>query len=295
MRIIIIGKSGQLATALRVSFEANDRNDVICFGRNDINISDENAVLNQLDDSKGDIVINTAAYTDVDGAEDDAEKAFAINATATGFLARATRSKGIPFVHFSTDYVFDGSGEDPYSEEDPTSPMSVYGQSKLAGEQVALRAAHKCIILRTAWLYSPFGNNFVKTMLRLAENREELSVVDDQIGNPTYAFDLAASVLRLVEAITEPSFSWNTYRGIYHVAGSGEATWVQMARHIFAVSEARGGPSAKVTNTTTEAFGAKAPRPRNSRLNTDKFNNSFSHRLPDWQTGIERCVEAILA
>ena len=295
MRIIVIGKSGQIATALKRLSTQTDEYDVVCLGRGDVDICDPDTIIEQIGEIGGDFVVNAAAYTDVDGAESHKEAAFTLNATGAAMLARSANALGLPIIHFSSDYVFDGSSTRPYKEHDPESPDSVYGRSKLAGDQAVLKEAHKCIVLRTAWLVSPFGHNFVKTMLRLAGNRDEIAVVDDQIGSPTYAPDLAVAVLKLIETARQRDFSWDKQRGVYHIAGAGETTWAGVARYVFKISKLNGGPSARVVNTTTEAYGARAPRPKYSLLNSDKFNRSFSHRLPHWQTGIERCVKEILA
>lgn len=195
-------------------------------------------------------------------------------------LAENCARLDIPLIHISTDYVYDGGKKSPYVETDPTSPLGMYGHSKLEGDRDVIAANSQHIILRTAWVYSPFGHNFVKTMLRLGQTRDELSVVDDQQGSPSYAPHIAASIMQL----------W----GIYHMAGGGDTTWCRFAREIFAQSRRLGGPSAKVSPISTAQYATPAKCPANSSLDCSKLNETFGISLPDWHKGTAECVERLL-
>jgi dTDP-4-dehydrorhamnose reductase len=228
----------------------------------------------------------------VDKAESEPDLAFAINARGAGAVAEAASDLGVSVVHISTDYVFDGSKESPYVEADPTRPTSVYGASKLAGEEAVLAARGDAAILRTAWVYSPFSANFVKTMLRLASDRDEIRVVADQRGNPTSALDIASSVIRVLENLTESNDV--ALRGVFHMTGSGEASWAEFAEAIFAASAAVGGPSARVRPIPTSDYPTPAKRPANSRLDSSKLARVHGARLPDWRKSTETVVSRLV-
>lgn len=239
-----------------------------------------------------DAIVSAAAYTAVDKAESDADLAFAINAEGAGAVARAASQLGVPIVHISTDYVFDGSKDSPYVEGDPTGPTSVYGASKLAGEEAVLAAHDNAAVLRTAWVYSPFSANFVKTMLRLAEDREEIGVVADQRGNPTSALDIATTVLKVLENLVgsdDPSL-----RGLFHMTGSGEASWAEFAEAIFSASAAAGGPSARVRPISTNDYPTTARRPANSRLDSSKLAQIHGVRLNGWRQSTKEVVHRLI-
>jgi dTDP-4-dehydrorhamnose reductase len=241
--------------------------------------------------AKPDLVVSAAAYTAVDQAEDEPDLAHAINVTGAGAIAGAAATIGVPVLHLSTDYVFSGEGEQPYTEEDPTGPRSIYGRSKLEGELAVAAANARHIVLRTAWVYSPFGGNFVKTMLGLAESRDVVSVVSDQWGNPTSGFDIADGILHVAERLrTDATF--DAY-GTYHLAGTGDASWSSFAREIFAQSRRKGGPYAQVRDILTAEYPTKAKRPLNSRLATDKFFDVFGWRAPRWQTSLAPVVSML--
>jgi dTDP-4-dehydrorhamnose reductase len=216
----------------------------------------------------------------------------AVNGEAPGVLARAAARIGAPIIHLSTDYVFDGSSDRPYREDDPVAPLGVYGATKLAGEQ-AIEASGACYaILRTAWVYSPFGNNFVRTMLRLAKDRDEIAVVEDQRGCPTSAFDIADAMLGVAGIWTaEPGRGANA---VYHLAGGGETNWADFARAVLAFSAARGGPTASVKGIPTSAYPTPAKRPANSRLDSSRFAETFGYRPPPWAASLGPVVTRLL-
>jgi dTDP-4-dehydrorhamnose reductase len=290
--VLVIGRSGQLALSLaergRLAGEA-----LVFAGRPELDLRDPESLRRAVAASGAGTVINAAAYTAVDRAEEEPDAAQAINGDAPGVLAAAVRAAGARLIHVSTDYVFDGSGDRPWREEDRTGPAGAYGRSKLDGERQVREALAEHAIIRTAWVYSPFGTNFVKTMLSLARTRPRLDVVDDQIGNPTSALDLADGLLAILAAWRrEPG------RGVgatYHLAGTGATSWAGFAREIFALSHARGGPSAEVDGITSAQWPAKAPRPLNSRLDSDRFDATFGYRAPAWQDSLAPVVDRILA
>ncbi|WP_309091624.1 dTDP-4-dehydrorhamnose reductase [Phenylobacterium sp.] len=287
--ILLTGGQGQLGLALRqacwpggVTLHAP--------GRDTLDITDAQSIGRALAAAPFAAVINAAAYTAVDQAESDVAEAFACNALAPARLAEAAAAAGVPLIHVSTDYVFDGTAERPYVEDDPTHPLSVYGQSKCAGEWAVLAACPRSVVARTSWVISPWRANFLKTMLRLAGEREIVRVVDDQRGRPTSAIDLAgalaAMALRLVQDSGAPT-------GIYHLANEGETTWAGLAEEIFACSAAVGGASAKVEPIPTRAYPTPAARPMNSRLDTAKVERDFGIKLRSWRPAVREIVAAL--
>jgi dTDP-4-dehydrorhamnose reductase len=240
-----------------------------------------------------DVVVNAAAYTAVDRAETESELAFTINAHAPAAIAAAASQVGAGLLHFSTDYVFDGSGSRPWAEGDATGPLNVYGRSKLEGEQRIAAALPRHLILRTSWVYAARGANFPKTMLRLARERDSLKVVDDQFGAPTGA-DLLADV---TAQVLRPFLARPDTAGIYHVAAAGETTWHAYARFVLATAQAAGatlkaGP-AQVQPVPASAFPTPAARPHNSRLATARLRSVFALELPAWETGVARMLQEI--
>lgn len=281
MRLAVTGTSGQLARALaeRAPLLGHE---VVLLGRPALDLAeaDEGAIAAALAASGADAVCNAAAYTAVDKAESEPDLAHAINAGGAGKVAGAAARLGLPLVHVSTDYVFAGDKAAPYREDDPTGPTGAYGASKLAGELAVLASGADAAILRTAWVCSPFGANFVKTMLRLAQTRDEIAVVADQHGNPTSALDLADAVLGVASnllARPDPSL-----RGVFHAAGGGDATWASLAGAIFAASATAGGPRARVRPITSAEYPTPARRPANSRLDCGRLAAVHQIRLPDW-------------
>jgi len=293
MRLLITGWQGQLARSLVEAAAVRPEITALALGRPALDLCARPSILRTLTEHTPDIVINTAAYTAVDKAESEPEAAFKLNRDGAGMLAEAAALRGVPIIHISTDYVFDGTKPGPYVETDPTAPRNVYGASKLAGEQAVAAANWRHIILRTAWVHSPFGQNFVKTMLRLAATRPRLGVVADQHGNPTYAPHLAAAILDLaikINTLKNNDISW----GVYHAVGSGETTWHGLAQAVFARSKAAGGPVAESDPIPATAYPTPAARPANSRLDCGKLERAFAIRLPDWREGVEACVARLL-
>jgi dTDP-4-dehydrorhamnose reductase len=293
MKLLVIGAQGQLARCL---FDAckTIAIDIIGVGRFDIDLLDKESVAGVVGQVSPHLVINAAAYTAVDRAESEPAAAFAINAEAPGHIAKACAHYQKPLIHISTDYVFDGTKEEPYCEEDKVAPLGVYGLSKLEGERRVAEALPQHIILRTAWIHSPFGHNFTKTMLRLARDRSEVRVVDDQIGNPTYGPQLAVAILTAADKLIgsgNPSTQW----GIYHLAGSGATSWCDFAREIFVQSVRLGGPATSLRPIATSEYPTPARRPMNSTLTSAKFYSAFEVRLPDWRLGVAECVTRILS
>lgn len=293
MRLLVTGKSGQLATAL-LEMGATRGVDIVTVGRPEFDLADPGADLAPLTRARPDAIISAAAYTAVDKAEAEAPVAEQINAAAPALLARFAADRGIPIVHLSTDYVFDGTKPTPYVETDPTHPLGVYGATKLGGEQAVASVNPNHAILRTAWVYSPFGNNFLRTMLRLAQTRSVLSVVADQQGNPTSALDLADAVISVAKSLLA-SPDDPTLRGIFHVAGSGSASWADFATEIFRLSAGQGGPSASVLPIPSTQYPTPARRPANSRLATNKLAQAYGVTLSSWQESTAATVKRLLA
>lgn len=292
--VLVIGASGQLATSLAEVAAARGRPDIAFLGRPGLDLTQVEGIAPAIRARAPRLLINAAAYTAVDRAEEDEGTAHRVNCEAVGEMARAAADLGAPFIHVSTDYVFDGSKDAPYAEDDATNPRGAYGRSKLAGEQAALAANPATLVFRTAWVYSPFGQNFVKTMLRLAAARDRLGVVDDQHGCPTYAPDLAEALLTIADRLDAESAP-ASLAGIYHLAGSGETTWCGFAREIMALAGPRGFRAVPVDAITTAEFPTKAVRPANSRLDCAKAERTFGVRLPDWRDSLERCLDRIVA
>jgi len=294
MRIAVTGHAGQVVRALR---ERAGDDEVIALGRPVLDLARLEtiapAITAAITAARADVVINAAAYTAVDRAESEAEAAFAVNAAGAGEVARVSHELGLPMIQISTDYVFDGSKTTPWLEGDPVGPLGVYGASKLAGERAVLAAHADAVIVRTSWVYAPFGANFVKTMLHLAETRDEVSVVADQFGCPTNALDLADGLLAMARALVRQRNG--APRGIFHLAGAGEASWAQFAEAVFAASAAHGGPAARVSPITTAQYPTLAARPANSRLNCDAAVQSFGVGLPDWRISVAQVVRRLIA
>jgi len=293
MRLLITGWQGQLARSLVEAAAARPEITALGLGRPALDLCARPSILRTLTDHTPDLIVNTAAYTAVDKAESEPDAAFKLNRDGAGMLAEAAAARGVPIIHVSTDYVFDGAKPSPYVETDATGPLNVYGASKLAGEQAVAAANPRHLILRTAWVHSPFGQNFVKTMLRLAATRPRLGVVADQLGNPTFAPHLAAAILDLaikIKALKSNDIEW----GIYHVAGTGETSWHGLAQAVFAQSKASGGPTAEADPIPASAYPTPAARPHNSRLDCGKLEAAFGVRLPDWREGVTACVSRLL-
>jgi dTDP-4-dehydrorhamnose reductase len=289
--MLVTGNKGQVALAL-ASLNVPDL-DIVAVGRPELDIADETSVAKVFEAIRPQIVVNTAAFTEVDKAEDDVDAAFAINRDGAAHVARAAAAAGCPVIHFSTDYVFPGTKASAYLETDETGPLGVYGRSKLAGEEAVAAANPAHVMLRTAWVYSPYGKNFVKTMLRLARERDTISVVSDQQGTPTSAAFLAKSVAIVARHIlADPAGA--RWRGVFHLVADGATDWAGFAEEIFAQSARRGGPSAAVNRITTSEYKTAAARPANSRLDTARFRSVFAVEPPRWQDDVAACVGALL-
>lgn len=279
MTLLVFGKTGQVATEL-ARFEG-----VTCLGRAEADLTDPGACEAVITRSDATAVINAAAFTAVDRAEEDRDTAMIVNAMAPTAMAAAAAAKGIPFVHISTDYVFDGSGEAPWLPDAPTGPLGVYGQSKLGGERGVAAVGGSHAILRTSWVFSAHGSNFLKTMLRLSETRDHLRVVADQMGGPTPAASIADACVTIAQAlISEPDKA-----GIYHFSGAPDASWADFAREIFAAA----GRDITVEGIPTSAYPTPAARPLNSRLDCSTLTANFGIKRPDWRAATHSIVETL--
>lgn len=292
MKILLLGKNGQVGWELQRSLAP--LGNVTALGSKEADFRHPVALAALVRELKPEIIVNAAAHTAVDKAESEPEQARAINALSPEVLAREAASIGAWLLHYSTDYVFDGSGNAPWVEESPTAPLNVYGQTKLEGEQAIRASGCKHLILRTSWVYAARGGNFAKTMLRLARERDSLTVISDQIGSPTGA-DLLADIAAhaLSRALRDPDVS-----GTYHAVANGATSWHGYAQHVIEFARSAGHPikvaSANIAPVPTSAFPTPARRPANSRLDTSKLRNTFGLTLPPWESGVERMLSEIL-
>ncbi|MFV0141945.1 MULTISPECIES: dTDP-4-dehydrorhamnose reductase [Empedobacter] len=282
-RILVTGANGQLGQSILE--QSKNYKEIECFfvTRNELDITNEELINHYFENKSFDFVVNCAAYTAVDKAEDDQENAYLVNAKATEFLAKITNQKGIPFIHVSTDYVFDGTEAQPRLETDQTNPIGVYGQTKLDGENLALENNPKTIILRTAWVYSRFGNNFVKTMLRLFNDKDSISVVADQIGSPTNAIDLADAILTII------SKDDLTY-GIFNYSNEGECSWFGFAQKIKEFSNS----TIEINPVPTSAYPTKAKRPAYSLLDKSKIKEVYQFNIPTWEDSLKEELKYLI-
>lgn len=289
MRVLVTGHAGQLATSLAEHGAQRGGIELITCGRPELDLERPETIARQLKAARPDLVINAAAYTAVDKAESEPERAFAINRDGAAEAARVTHGMGVPFVFISTDYVFDGHKSGLYVETDVTGPLNVYGRSKLEGEQAVIAAHPGALIIRTSWVYSPFGSNFVKTMLKIGAERPLLRIVSDQTGNPTSALDLAAAILGIAPLLKrEPG-------GLYHLTGSGSASWYDFAVFIFEESRKRGGPAPQLEAIGSADYKTPAQRPANSRLDCRAFSRRFDVSLRPWTEATSETVARCLA
>ena len=286
MKVLVTGTEGQLARSLVERARLHPEVDLVTIGRPDVDLETPGSAAAAIERAAPDIVINAAAYTAVDQAEDEPERAFRINTDAAGEVATAAAKAGAAVIHVSTDYVFDGNGTGPYREDAAVNPLGVYGRSKLAGEEKVRAANPRHAIVRTAWVYSPFGRNFVKSIMAAAGVRDRLSVVDDQRGSPSSALDLADGLLAMANA-------GNGWGETYHLAGRGQASWCEFAREIMVLCAANDLPHVPVDPIRTEDWPTKAVRPRNSVLDSGKFEQAFSFAMPDWRTSLSAVVERL--
>lgn len=277
--ILITGANGQLGNEMRLLAAAHPEYRYVFTDVAELDICNEEAVEQCVAGNKVDIIVNCAAYTAVDKAEDDSELADRLNHLAPGYLARAVQRRGGSLIQVSTDYVFDGTAHRPYTEEEPTCPVSVYGRTKLAGEQEAMVGCASTMVIRTAWLYSTFGNNFVKTMLRLGRERDSLGVIFDQVGTPTYARDLAAVIFAAIGKGIVP--------GIYHFSNEGVCSWYDFTKAIAAMA---GQTQCDIQPCHSNEFPSPVKRPAYSVLDKTKIKETFGIRIPYWTDSLKICI-----
>jgi dTDP-4-dehydrorhamnose reductase len=291
VKILVTGRGGQLVNCLVERTAGRAGFEVVALGRGQMDLERPESLGEPIRAVRPDVVINAAAFTAVDQAEDEPERARAVNVEAAGAIAAAARESGARIIQISTDYVFDGTADGPYSEDAPTNPLGVYGRSKLEGEERVRAEAPEHLILRTAWLYSPFGKNFVRTMMHLAEVRDTVSVVADQRGNPTSAYDLADGIVAVLDCWRD-----DPGRGLgetYHLCGSGEASWCELAAQVMAERRQLGLRAAHVEPISTANWPTRAPRPHFSVLDCSKARKDFGIRLPAWQASVAKVVKRL--
>jgi dTDP-4-dehydrorhamnose reductase len=288
--ILVVGQNGQLARCLR-DVAILRGIPMATAGRPELDLESGEGIDRVTATVDPSAIINAAAYTAVDAAEAQPRRAFGINCAGAALLADMAARRTIPFVHVSTDYVFDGAKPSPYREDDATAPLNIYGSSKLAGEAAVLGVNPRAAVIRTAWVYSPYGTNFVRTMLRLSKTQPMVRVVYDQHGTPTCAADLASAILAIVDRLQ--SASGRDYAGIYHLAGQGETSWHGFAAAIFASLSRRGQRVPKLQAITTDDYPTAARRPKNSCLDSSKAERVFGVRLPPWRSSLGECLHQL--
>lgn len=282
MKILITGHSGQVARELALAGQG----ELLILGRDRLDLADSEAIRQRVRAERPELIINAAAHTAVDQAESEPEAALALNATAPGVLAEEAAALGAPLIHYSTDYVFDGRKTAPYTEDDQPNPLGVYGRSKLAGEEAIRAVGGAHLILRTSWVYSLHGRNFLLTMQRLLQEREQLNVVDDQVGAPTWAGDIATATTALIQRWQQGRQAWGTY----HFTAAGETSWFGFASAIAETLKAEGKPCARLEPIPSSAYPTPTQRPLNSRLDGSKLRRDWDVVLPDWRQGLEACL-----
>ena len=280
--VLITGANGQLGNEMRVLSEANKEYTYFFTDVAELDICNEQAVMDFVKANDINVIVNCAAYTAVDKAEENVELCTKLNADAVGYLAKAAEANGAEFVQISTDYVFDGTAHIPYQETEPTCPNSVYGSTKLAGEQNALMLCSRSMVIRTAWLYSTFGNNFVKTMIRLGKERDTLGVIFDQVGTPTYARDLARAIFAAIRQGVVP--------GVYHFSNEGVCSWYDFTKAIHRIA---GITDCKVNPLHTEEYPTPAKRPHYSVLDKTKIKETYHIEIPYWMDSLQECISEL--
>lgn len=293
MRILAAGWHGQIARTFMHMLPARDDVTAFAIGRPGLDICDSRSIERSLGDIQPDVLINLAGYTDVDGAESESELAFALNSVGARLLAEAAARRQVPIIHISTSYVFDGHKPSAYIETDVAQPLTVYGESRLAGELAVQAANPKHVILRTGWIYSPYGRCFVGNILQRVQLGTPLKVVNDQYGNPTYAPYLAEAILAIAQQLTarpEEEKPW----GIYHAAGSGTATWYDVAQEVLSASARLANLSVSLEPIPSVEYATQTERSPNATLDCSKLERTFNVKLPPWQTGVHECVERLL-
>ena len=292
MRILVTGKNGQLGQSInKIVNTGNGKNnyqqdnEFIFVGREELDLSKKESIASYFDNNNFDVIINCGAYTAVDRAEEEQNLTNQVNHLAVKQLAGIAKEQKAKLIHISTDYVFDGTGSKPYKETDKTNPINVYGKTKLAGEKALQEIMPtNAMIIRTSWVYSEYGNNFVKTMLRLGKERDEINVVSDQIGSPTYATDLAKAILKIIDNRDYQDKDKATE--IYHHSNKGEISWYDFTKEIFKLAKI----DCKVSPITTEQYPTPAKRPRNTLMSKDKIIEEFSLEILDWKKSLETCI-----
>ena len=290
MKILVTGKNGQLGRSIQKFISNYDHHEFTLTGREELDLSSLESISKYFDDNcHFDVIVNCAAYTAVDRAEDELELADKINHQAVKQLARFANSLNARLIHISTDYVFDGKNESLYLESDKTNPINIYGKSKLLGENAVLETmSNNALLLRTSWVYSEFGHNFVKTMLRLGNEKNEISVVSDQIGSPTYASDLAKAILHI---ISNDNFIKQSFQSeVFHFSNIGETSWSDFAKEIFKLEHL----NCKVTPISSEQYPTLAIRPKNTTLSKEKITKHFKLQIPSWKKSLEECLNEIM-
>ncbi len=289
MKILVIGKNGQLGQSInKIVSNTQSNNEFVFVGRDQLDLSNENNVASYFESNDFDIIINCAAYTAVDKAESEVELANQVNHLGVKQLAQIANKQKAKLIHISTDYVFDGESDEPYLESNITNPINTYGKTKLAGEQAVLVAMQNgAIIIRTSWVYSEYGHNFVDTVLRLGKERDELNVVSDQIGSPTYAGDLARAILHIIQ--TEVFLNSSQETQIYHYSNEGVCSWFDFAKEIFAFASIQ----CTVSPITTEQYPTPAQRPTNTLMDKDKISQTFGVNIPYWEESLKTCIEIL--
>jgi dTDP-4-dehydrorhamnose reductase len=282
MKILVTGAGGQLSSELEQLSAEFPSHQFFIYAVNDLDITNAAAVEKAFSELKPDACINAAAYTAVDKAEQENEIAFAVNADGTAHLAKACFENNARLIHISTDYVFDGTSQTPYKPTDKTSPVNVYGASKLKGEELAMEENQGTVIIRTSWVYSSYGNNFVKTMIRLMQQKPELNIVSDQQGCPTYAADLAAAIMQIIEAK-----EWTP--GIYHYSNEGVTTWYEFAKAIAEHCKF----NCKVSPISTEQYPTPAARPKYSVMDTSLIKEIYGLQIRNWKIALEECLDLL--
>jgi len=290
MRVLVTGKNGQLGQSINKLISENKYDDEFVFvGRGELDLSKEESIASYFDNNNFDVIVNCAAYTQVDKAEEEMNLADQVNHLAVKKLVGVAKEQQAKLIHISTDYVFDGESDKPYKETDATNPINIYGETKLKGEQVVQEIMPiNAIIIRTSWLYSEYGNNFVDTMLRLGKERDELNVVNDQIGSPTYATNLADVILEIIQNTDFKEVDQATQ--IYHYSNKGEISWYEFAREVFKVAEIE----CKVKPMSTEQYLALANRPKNTVMNMDKIISNLNVSIFSWHNSLRVCLYRLI-
>lgn len=281
--ILITGSNGQLGREVHAKFEGNNAYNLICTDIDELDITNANAVEACISNNKIDYIINCAAYTNVDGAQEDMINCAKLNINAVANLAASAKKYGARIIHISTDYVFDGYNYKPYNEEDRTNPLSTYGTTKLEGERNIKDLASEYMIIRTSWLYSPHGKNFVKTMIRLGDEKENINVVCDQIGTPTSATDLAEAIYKIID-----SGKWET--GLYHFSNEGAISWYDFTKSIMKII---GNNKCKITPIPSHDYPTPTPRPFYSVLDKKKIKDTYNLNIPYWEDSLIKCIDKL--